>query len=79
MHTVVRISEKVEKELSMEERLQHVEEELGKMRQILSNLVEKGMGGSPSDPLTKGGPSGLQAAVIEAESTQQVLGEEPSI
>lgn len=80
MHTLVRVSEKVEeKELSVEERLQlvedelakirrlHVEEELAKIRQLLAKLVDKGTEGSPSDPLTKGD---LQAAVIEAESVQ---------
>ena len=77
-HTLVRISEKVEeKELSVEERLRlvedeltkisrlHVEDELAKIRQLLAKLVEKGTGGSPGDPLTKGD---LQAAAIEAES-----------
>jgi len=43
MHTIVRVSEKVEEnKLSMEERLQLVEGELGKMRQLLTKLVEKG-------------------------------------
>jgi len=42
MHTIVRVSEKVEENiLSMEERLRLVEGELGKMRQLLAKLVEK--------------------------------------
>ena len=46
MHTIVRVSEKVEENaLSMEERLRLVEGELGKMRQLLAKLVEKGSGG----------------------------------
>jgi len=70
MHTLVRVSEKVEeKELSMEERLRHVEDELTKMRQLLAKLAGKGEEGSPSDPLTKGD---LRAAVIEVESAQPV-------
>ena len=68
MHTLVRISEEVEeKELSMEDRLRLVEDELAKMRQLLTKLVERGMEWSPSDPLTKGD---LQVAVTEAESAQ---------
>lgn len=63
MHTIVRVAEKVEEtELSMEDRLRHVEDELGRMRQLLTRLVEKGLEGSPSDPLTKGD---LQMAVAE--------------
>ena len=74
MHTIVRVSEEVEEsDLSVEERLRHVEDELTKMSQLLANLIEKGMGGSPSDPLTKGD---LQAAVTETESAQPVLEEE---
>ena len=68
MHTLVRISEEVEEnELSMEDRLRLVEDELAKMRQLLTKLVERGIEGSPSDPLTKGD---LRVAVTEAESTQ---------
>ena len=68
MHTLVRVSEKVEEEeISVEDRLQLVEHELTKIRHILTKLVEKGSEGSPGDPLTKGD---LQAAVIEAESVQ---------
>ena len=73
IHTIVRVSEKVEEEeLSVEERLQLVESELTKMRQLLAKLVEKGAEGSPGDPLTKGD---LQAAVIEAEESIQSEGE----
>ena len=68
MHTLVRVSERVEEtEITVEDRLQLVEEELAKIRQILTKFVERGTEGSPSDPLTKGD---LQAAVIEAESVQ---------
>ena len=68
MHTLVRVSEKVEEqELSMEERLRLVEDELTKMGQLLAQLVKKSTEGSPSDPFTKGD---FQAAVIEAESAQ---------
>ena len=68
MHTLARISEKVEeKELSTNERLQLVEDELAKMRQLLTKLVERCIEGSPSDPLTKGD---LRVAATEAESTQ---------
>jgi len=44
MHTIVRVSEKVEVNiLSTEERLRLVEGELGKIRQLLAKLVsEKG-------------------------------------
>lgn len=63
MHTIVRVTDKVEeKELSMEDRLRLVEDELGRMRQLLVKLVEKGLEGSPNDPLTKGD---LQMAVAE--------------
>ena len=72
MHTLVRVSEKVEeKVLSMEERLQLVEGELTKMRQLLAMLVEKSTQGSPGDPLTKGD---LKAAAIEVSAK---LEEEP--
>ena len=68
LHTVVRVSEKVEKkELT-------IEDQLGEMRRLLSKLIEKGTEGSPSDPLTKGD---LQAAVAEARSTQPVPEELP--
>ena len=68
MHTLARISEKVEeKELSTNERLQLVEDELAKMRQLLTKLVERCIEGSPSDPLTKGD---LRVAATEAEPTQ---------
>ena len=68
MHTLVRVSESVdETEMTVEDRLQLVEEELAKMREILTKLVEKSTEGSLSDPLTKGD---LQAAVIETESAQ---------
>jgi len=68
MHTLVRVSEKVEeKVLSMEERLQLVEGELTKMSQLLAMLVGKSTEGSPGDPLTKGD---LRAAAIEVQSTQ---------
>lgn len=62
MHTIVRISEKAEEELSMDERLRLIEDELMKMRQLLAELVERGVEGSPNDPLRKGG---LRAAAIE--------------
>jgi len=69
MHTRVRVSENVEEEeLSIEERLRHVEDELTKMGELLAQLVKKSTEGSPSDPLTKGD---FQAAVIEAEPAQQ--------
>lgn len=49
MHTIVRVSKKVEANiLSTEERLQLVEGELGKIRQLLAKLVEKG-----SQPVTE--------------------------
>jgi len=68
MHTLVRVSKKVEeKELSVEERLRLVEDELTKMGELLAQLVKKSTEGSPSDPLTKGD---IQAAVIEAESAR---------
>ena len=68
MHTLVRVSEKVEEEeLSVEERLRLVEDELTKMGELLAQLVKTSTEGSPSDPITKGD---IQAAVIEAESAQ---------
>jgi hypothetical protein len=39
---------------AVEGHLGSVQEELSKMRQLLSKLFEKGAEGSPSDPLTKG-------------------------
>lgn len=42
MHTMVRVSERVEEmDLSTEERLRIVEDKLGKMMGILEELVEK--------------------------------------
>jgi len=75
MHAIVRVSKKVkDNKLSTEERLRLVEDELGKMRQLLAKLVEKGSGGSSSDPLTEGDrPS---AAVTETEPAQPVPEEE---
>jgi len=70
-HTLVRVFQKVdESKVSTEERLKAFEERLGsvqdelsKMRQLLSKLFEKGVEGSPSDPLTKGDI--LDAAMAE--------------
>lgn len=42
MHTIVRVSEDVEKELTTEERLRLVEGELAGMRQILERLAGRG-------------------------------------
>lgn len=42
MHTIVRVSEEAEKDLSMEERLRLVEGELARMRQTFERLVERG-------------------------------------
>jgi len=68
MHTLVRVSETVEEEeLSIEERLRLVEDELTKMRELLAQLVRRSTEGSPSDPLAEGG---LQAAAVEVESPQ---------
>lgn len=61
-HTLVRVIQKVEEfKVSMEEKMKAVEgqlvsvqDELSKMRQLLTKLFEKGSEGSPSDPLTKG-------------------------
>ena len=61
-HTIVRVVQKVEvSKVSTEERLgaverhlESVQDELSKMRQLFSKLVEKGVEGLPSDPLTKG-------------------------
>ena len=58
----MRLTSKVEEhKVSTEERLKIVEgqlgsvqDELSKIRQMLSKLVEKGAEGSPSDPLTRG-------------------------
>ena len=73
LHTIVRVSEKVEeKEFTIEERLKLLEDELGRMRQLLAKLVERGAEGSSIYPLTKGD---LQAAVAEIESAQPVLEE----
>ncbi|KAF9648615.1 hypothetical protein BDM02DRAFT_3187035 [Thelephora ganbajun] len=55
MHTLVRVSEKVEeKEVSVEERLRLVESELAKMRQLLAKLIEKVTEGSRGEPLANG-------------------------
>ena len=87
MHTVVRVSEKVEeKELSVEERLRLVEDELAKIRQLfvgdelpkirklLAKLAENGEERSPGGPLKKGV---LQVAAMEVESSQSE--EEPGM
>ena len=74
MHTLVRVSEKVEEvELSMEERLRLVENELGRMREVLAKLVEKGLERSLNDPLMKGD---IQAAVTETKAARSVPEEE---
>lgn len=66
MHTIVRVTEGVEEEeLSVEDRLRLVEDELGRVKQLLLKLVEKGLEGSSSDPLTK---ADLQMAAMEIES-----------
>ena len=70
-HTLVRVFQKVEEsKVSTEERLKafegqlgSVQNELSKMRQLLSKLFEKGAEGSPSDPFTKGDI--LDAAMME--------------
>jgi hypothetical protein len=67
MHTVVKVPEKAERELSTEERLRLIEDELAKMRQILGKLVEKSTEGSRSEPLTRGD---LQAAVAGLKPAQ---------
>ena len=67
----MRVIQKVEEsKVSTEERLEAAEEKLGsvqnelsKMRQSFEKLFEKGMKGSPSDPITKGDI--LDAAVAE--------------
>ena len=46
MHTIVRVSDDVAKELSTEERLRLVEDELARARQTLQKLFEKGEAGS---------------------------------
>jgi len=61
-HTLVRVIQKIkESKISTEERIKAVEgqlgsvrDELSKMRQLLSELFEKGAEGSQSDPLMKG-------------------------
>jgi hypothetical protein len=74
MHTLVRVPEKTEKELSMEERLRLIEDELAKtrqtlteMKQTLGKLVGKSAEGSRSEPLTRGD---LLAAVAGFEPAQ---------
>ena len=75
LHTIVRVSERVEEtELTIEDRLKLLEDELGKMRQLLSKLVEKGTEGSPGDPITKGD---LQAPAVETEPAQPIPEEVP--
>ena len=75
LHPVVRVSENIEeKELTLEARLKLLEDKLGNMSQLLSRFVERGIEGSPNDPLTKGD---LQAAVVETESAQPVPEEAP--
>lgn len=68
MHTLVRVSEQVEEtEVSMEDRLHLVEDELMKMRELLTKLIEMGAGASPTKPLTMGD---LQAAAAEVACVQ---------
>jgi hypothetical protein len=70
MHTIVRVSERgQEKQLSMEERMQLVEDELAKVRRTLAKLVEKSTEGSQSEPLTRGD---IRAAAIGLEATEAV-------
>jgi hypothetical protein len=72
----VRVIQKAEEpKVSTEERLKIVEgqlgsvqDELSKIRQMLSKLVEKGAEGSPSDPLTKGDI--LDAVMVRPPSAQ---------
>jgi hypothetical protein len=74
MHTIVRVSEKrEEKELSMEDRMRLVEDELAKVRQTLAKLVEKSAEGSQNEPLTKGD---IRAAVAGLEPTNPEGGSE---
>lgn len=54
MHTIVRVSEKVEEGgTSTEERLRLVEDKLENMMRILEKLVEKSAGGSQSAPFAE--------------------------
>lgn len=51
MHTIVRVSEDAEMELTIEERLRLVEDELARMRQTLERLVGRGeVGSAPGSP-----------------------------
>lgn len=55
----------------VEGQLGSVQDELSKIRQMLSKLIEKGAEGSPSDPLTKGD-------ILEAVMVEQSIVEPPS-
>lgn len=73
MHTIVRVSEKSEKkELTMEERMRLVEDELAKVRHTLAKLVEKSTEGSQSEPLTKGDLRAAAAGLSEPTQPEVV-------
>ena len=58
LHRITRVSEKVKvEERSTEERLQFLEDELAKVKQMLGRLVEKSTEGPRDGPLTNGDPT----------------------
>lgn len=58
----------------VEGQLGSVQDELSKIRQMLSKLVEKGTEGSPTDPLTKGDI--LDAVMVEPIPIPSAQGED---
>ena len=62
MHTIVRVSKRNERELSTEERLRLVEDELAKMRQVIASLSGKSSELSRGEPTAEGD---THAAVVE--------------
>jgi hypothetical protein len=70
MHTVVRVSEQVEKEPSTEERLRFVEDELTKIRRALAEMTETL--GKLVEKNSRGDP---HTAVIEVGSAESMANE----
>lgn len=62
MHTIVRVSKRNERELSTEERLRLVEDELAKMRQVIASLSGKSSELSRGEPTAEGD---THAAAVE--------------
>ena len=65
MHTIVRVSKRNERELSTEERLRLVEDELAKMRQVIASLSGKSSELSRGEPTADAEGDTHHAAAVE--------------